>query len=158
MERIIKFFKIKNPTRVKKWIYILAVSALTFWVVFRITMLIIQHNQNVYNLSRDVTENGTPVITITAQNSSGTLHEPITVEKNKAYVTGSRVGLFRAWIQVCMLLKHQMLVMVCNMLNTHATAILFRSMRLLILGFMFMQMVLLNCAKLLLHTVMPMLH
>ena len=96
MERIIKFFKIKNPTRVKKWIYILTVSALAFWVVFRIVMLIIQHNQNVYNLSRDVMENGTPVITITAQNSSGTLHEPITVEKNKAYVTGARVGLFRA--------------------------------------------------------------
>lgn len=96
MERITKFFKIKNPERVKKWIYILTVAALVFWILFRITMLVIQHNQTVFNISRDVAANGTPVVTMTAQNSSGVLHEPITVEKNKAYVTGSRVGLFRA--------------------------------------------------------------
>ena len=96
MERITKFFKIKNPERVKKWIYILTVVALVFWILFRITMLVIQHNQTVFNISRDVAANGTPVVTMTAQNSSGVLHEPITVEKNKAYVTGSRVGLFRA--------------------------------------------------------------
>ena len=96
MERITKFFKIKNPERVKKWIYILTVAALVFWILFRITMLVIQHNQTVFNISRDVAANGTPVVTMTAQNSSGVLHEPITVEKNKAYVTGARVGLFRA--------------------------------------------------------------
>lgn len=96
MERITKFFKIKNPERVKKWIYILTIAALVFWILFRITMLVIQHNQTVFNISRDVAANGTPVVTMTAQNSSGVLHEPITVEKNKAYVTGSRVGLFRA--------------------------------------------------------------
>ena len=96
MERITKFFKIKNPERVKKWIYILTVAALVFWILFRITMLVIQHNQTVFNISRDVAANGTPVITMTAKNSSGVLHEPITVEKNKAYVTGMRVGLFRA--------------------------------------------------------------
>lgn len=96
MERIIKLFKVKNPQRVKKWIYIISACALVFWVLFRITMLIIQHNQNVFNLSRDVSMNGTPVLTMVAQNSSGVLHEPITVENNKAYVTGNRVGLFRA--------------------------------------------------------------
>jgi len=96
MERIIKFFKIKNPNQVKKWIYIVSVCAIAFWVLFRITMLIIQHNQSVFNISRDVLANGTPVLTMTAQNSSGVLHEPISVEKNKAYVTGNRVGLFRA--------------------------------------------------------------
>lgn len=96
MERIIKFFKIKNPNQVKKWIYIVSLCAIAFWVLFRITMLIIQHNQSVFNISRDVLANGTPVLTMTAQNSSGVLHEPISVEKNKAYVTGNRVGLFRA--------------------------------------------------------------
>lgn len=96
MERIIKFFKIKNPQQVKKWIYILSICAIAFWILFRITMLIIQHNQSVFNISRDVSTNGTPVLAMTAQNSSGVLHEPITVEKNKAYVTGNRVGLFRA--------------------------------------------------------------
>jgi hypothetical protein len=30
------------------------------------------------------------------ENKSGVLHEPITVENNRAYVTGNRVGLFRA--------------------------------------------------------------
>ena len=96
MERIIKFFKVKNPKQVKKWIYILSVCAIVFWICFRIVALILQHNQDVFNISRDVSMNGTPVLTMTAQNSSGVLHEPITVEKNKAYVTGNRVGLFRA--------------------------------------------------------------
>jgi len=97
MDRIIKFFKkTQNPERIKKWIYIGVIAFLAIWILFRITMLIIQHNQTVFNISRDIAANGTPVITITAKNSSGVLHEPITVEKNKAYVTGARVGLFRA--------------------------------------------------------------
>ncbi|MBR4507408.1 MAG: hypothetical protein IKP24_02640 [Alphaproteobacteria bacterium] len=96
MERIIKFFKVKKPQQLKKWIYILSVCAIVFWVCFRIVALILQHNQDVFNISRDISINGTPVLTMTAQNSSGVLHEPITVEKNKAYVTGNRVGLFRA--------------------------------------------------------------
>lgn len=96
MERIIKFFKVKKPQQLKKWIYILSVCAIVFWVCFRVVALILQHNQDVFNISRDISINGTPVLTMTAQNSSGVLHEPITVEKNKAYVTGNRVGLFRA--------------------------------------------------------------
>ena len=95
MERIFKFFKIKQPAQIKKYLYILAAVGLGFWIIFRITMLIIQHNQDVFNISRDVAQNGTPVLTITVQNSSGVLHEPITIEKNRAYVTSGRVGLFR---------------------------------------------------------------
>ena len=95
MERIKRLFKIQNPQRLKKWAYILSVGALVFWVGFRVYALILQNNQQVFNIARDISENGTPVLTMTAQNSSGVLHEPITVEKNKAYVTSSRVGLFR---------------------------------------------------------------
>ena len=95
MDRIIKFFRIKNPTKIKKWIYIVCVCALAFWVIFRIVMLVIQHNQQVFNIARDIDMNGTPVLTMTAENTSGALREPITVEKNRAYVTGGRVGLFR---------------------------------------------------------------
>lgn len=95
MERIVKFFKIKNPQKIKKLIYILVVLGLLFWIGFRITALIMQHNQQVFNIARDVSEKGTPVLTMTAQNTPGILHEPITVENNRAYVTGNRVGLFR---------------------------------------------------------------
>jgi len=95
MDRIIKFFRIKNPTKIKKWIYIFCICALAFWVIFRIVMLIIQHNQQVFNIARDIDMNGTPVLTMMAENTSGALREPITVEKNRAYVTGGRVGLFR---------------------------------------------------------------
>ncbi len=95
MERIKRFFKIKNPQRLKKWIYVLSVCALVFWIGFRINALVVQHNQQVFNIARDISENGTPVLTMVAKNSSGVLHEPITVEKNKAYVTSGRVGLFR---------------------------------------------------------------
>ena len=95
MERIVKFFKIKNPKKIKRLIYLLVVFGLLFWIGFRITALIMQHNQQVFNIARDVSENGTPILTMTAQNTSGVLHEPITVENNRAYVTGNRVGLFR---------------------------------------------------------------
>jgi hypothetical protein len=96
MERIIKFFKIKNPTKTKKWVYITVAALLGFWLLFRVVSLILQYNQDVFNIARDASTNGTPVITMIAKNSSGILREPITVEKNKAYVTGNRVGLFRA--------------------------------------------------------------
>ena len=95
MEHVVKLLKIKNPDKLKKWIYIVVIGALSGWVIFRIVALVNQHNQQVFNISRDVAEHGTPVLTITAQNSSGVLHEPITVENNRAYVTTSRVGLFR---------------------------------------------------------------
>lgn len=96
MERIIRFFKIQDAQKIKKWIYIVSVTGVVFWFLFRITMLIIQHNQGVFNMSRDMAENGSPVTVVTVNNASGVLHEPITVENNRAYVTGSRVGLFRA--------------------------------------------------------------
>lgn len=95
MVRIVNFFKTKNPDKLKKWIYILSVLALVFWIGFRIFALVSQHNQQVFNIARDISENGTPVAVMTAKNSSGVLHEPITVENNRAYVTGGRVGLFR---------------------------------------------------------------
>lgn len=96
MERIIKFFRIKQPKKIKQYIYVLCILGLLFWIGFRIFALIQQGNQQVFNISRDVAENGTPVLTITMENKSGVLHEPITVENNRAYVTGNRVGLFRA--------------------------------------------------------------
>ena len=96
MERIIKFFRIKQPKKIKQYIYVLCILGLLFWIGFRIFALIEQKNQQVFNISRDVAENGTPVLTITMENKSGVLHEPITVENNRAYVTGNRVGLFRA--------------------------------------------------------------
>ena len=95
MERIVRFFKIKNPKLIKTLIYIFAVLGIIFWIGFRVNALIIQHNQQVFNIARDVSENGTPVLTMVAQNSSGVLHEPITIENNRAYITSSRVGLFR---------------------------------------------------------------
>lgn len=95
MERFFRFFKISNPEKIKKWIYIFCVCVLAFWLIFRIVSLILQHNQSVFNISRDVATNGTPVVVMTAQNTSGILREPITIDNNRAYVSGNRVGLFR---------------------------------------------------------------
>lgn len=86
---------IKNPKRIKTLFYILGIFGLLFWIGFRINALVMQNNQQVFNMARDVQENGTPVQVIVAKNASGVLHEPITIEKNRAYVTGNRVGLFR---------------------------------------------------------------
>lgn len=86
IEKLLKF---------KKWFYVFAIIGIVFWIGFRVFALVAQHNQTVFNMSRDVENNGTPVLTVVAQNSSGVLHEPITVENNRAYVTGNRVGLFR---------------------------------------------------------------
>ena len=80
----------------KKLFYIFIALGLAFWIGYRIFALVAQHEQTVFNISRDVESNGTPVVTTTVQNSSGALHEPITVENNRAYVTSNRVGLFRA--------------------------------------------------------------
>lgn len=96
MERMLKIFRVKNTKRATKIIYILVALGLAFWIGFRITALVSQHEYQVFNIARDVSQNGTPVLTMTAQNLSGALHEPITVENNRAYVTGGRVGLFRA--------------------------------------------------------------
>jgi len=87
---------IEKILKYKKWFYIFAVIGLVFWVGFRITALVSQSEQTVFNMSRDIEDNGTPVITVMAKNSSGVLHEPITIENNRAYVTSGRVGLFRA--------------------------------------------------------------
>ena len=87
LEKVLKY---------KKLFYALATIGLVFWIGFRVVALVNQHNQTVFNMSRDIDNNGTPVLTMTAKNSSGVLHEPLTVDNNRAYVTSSRVGLFRA--------------------------------------------------------------
>ncbi len=96
MERFLKVFRIKNTKHATRIMVVLSVIAMLFWIGFRVTSLIAQHEYTVFNMARDVSQNGTPVLTMVAQNTSGVLHEPITVEYNQANVTGNRVGLFRA--------------------------------------------------------------
>lgn len=82
--------------KAKKWIYIICGIALAFWLGFRIFVLITEHKQQVFNISRDIQNNGTPVWVMKVENKSDVLREPITVKNNRALVASGRVGLFRA--------------------------------------------------------------
>ncbi|MFQ6778330.1 MAG: hypothetical protein ACLRFI_03485 [Alphaproteobacteria bacterium] len=86
----------KNKNKIKKFIYILCGLGLLLWVLFRVSVLVAQNRQQVFNVSRDVAESGRPVWVMHVKNESDILREPITIKDNRALVSGGRVGLFRA--------------------------------------------------------------
>ncbi len=87
--------KFKQP-RTRKYISIISVAIIIFWIVFRFAMIGIEHNRVVFNATRDAATNGTPVVVQTVVRTSGALREPIAVKNNRAYVSSSRVHKFGA--------------------------------------------------------------
>lgn len=90
---------LKTP-RGKKTIYLALVIAMLGWVLFRFAVIGAQNQLQVFNTARDMAANGVPVSVVEMQRAPGVIREPLTVQNNRAYVSGARAGLLRAGMRV----------------------------------------------------------
>ena len=80
----------------KKIAYISLVEILVGWVIFRFAAVASENARFVFNASRVAADTGAPVLAIEMANTSGTLYEPLSVQNNRAYVSGARAKKLRA--------------------------------------------------------------
>jgi len=84
-----------DSNKIKKIVYTAVFVALVFWFVFRFVMVAMESKMNVFNPMRDETANGTLVEYVTAQKQTGTVAVPISVQNNRAFVSGARRAKLR---------------------------------------------------------------
>ncbi len=88
------FGKKFDDKKVKKNVYTAVLVVLALWFVYRFVMVAIESRMNVFNPVRDAGKNGTVVATIVAEQKTGIIKTPLSVENNRAYVSGAhRRGL-----------------------------------------------------------------
>ena len=85
-----------SKLNIKKILSIICIACLISWVVFRFAAIGAERGRNVFNPSRYDAANGIPVESITVEKHQQVLKEPIAVNNNKAFVSGSRIGRFAA--------------------------------------------------------------
>lgn len=93
IENVIKKLKTRKS---KNIIYIVLVCIGVGWFGHRFYAVFSEGNTDVFNIVRNDLKNGTPIETMRALKSDGVLYEPVTIQNNRAYVSGTRVGLFKA--------------------------------------------------------------
>lgn len=89
------FGKKFDDKKVKKIIYTAVLAVLVIWFVFRFVMVALESRMDVFNPMRDESRNGTLVEYVTVKKQSGTIGIPISVQNNRAYVSGARRAKLR---------------------------------------------------------------
>jgi len=88
------FGKKFSDKKVKKNLYMAVFAVLALWFIYRFVMVAIESRMVVFNPMRVAGENGTIVDSIVAEQKSGIIKTPLSIENNRAYVSGAhRSGL-----------------------------------------------------------------
>lgn len=83
-----------DDKKIKKIIYTAVLGVLAIWFIYRFIMVAIESRMVVFNPVRDAGQNGIVVDTIVAEQKTGIIKTPLSVENNRAYVSGAhRRGL-----------------------------------------------------------------
>ena len=80
----------------KKLITISCAVALLGWIGFRGYAISSENARNVFNVARVSAEHGMPIEDLAVNKQAGILKEPLAVKNNRAYVSASRIGKFKA--------------------------------------------------------------
>lgn len=91
-----KLNDIVNSKRFRHFMHAGLALLMIGWVVFRFGVVASENARLVFNASRNAANIGTPVHTMRAEYKTGTLYEPLSVQNNRAYVTGARAKNLRA--------------------------------------------------------------
>lgn len=93
MEKIQKTMKTK---RFKHIVFCALVLLLIGWAVFRFAAVASENARYVFNAARVAADTGAPIEVIEMSRKSGVLYEPLSVQNNRAYVSGARAANLRA--------------------------------------------------------------
>lgn len=91
--------KLQTP-RAKKIAVWAVACVIVFWVLFRITMIVLMGRQVVFNTARAARADGAPVNVIVMERADGVIKTPLAVRNNKAFVSGATVSGLKTGMQV----------------------------------------------------------
>lgn len=95
IEKIEQTLKNLNTPKNKKIIYRTLVVLAVLLVGYRFYSVAKENNFKVFNIIRNNMKNGTPVEILKMEKINGVLLEPLTIKNNRAYVSGSRISVFK---------------------------------------------------------------
>ena len=95
IEKIEQTLKNLNTPKNKKIIYRTLVVLAVLLVGYRFYSVERENSFKVFNIIRNNMKNGTPVEVIKMEKTNGVLLEPLTIKNNRAYVSGSRISVFK---------------------------------------------------------------
>lgn len=95
IEKIEQTLKNLNTPKNKKIIYRTLVVLAVLLVGYRFYSVAKENNFKVFNIIRNNMKNGTPVEILKMEKTNGVLLEPLTIKNNRAYVSGSRISVFK---------------------------------------------------------------
>ena len=87
--------KIKK-TKLKHILYVALVVLMAGWVVFRFAAVASENARYVFNAARVAADSGAPIQTLDVATRSGTLYLPLSVQNNRAYVSGDVAANLKA--------------------------------------------------------------
>ncbi|MBE6457804.1 MAG: hypothetical protein E7011_03305 [Alphaproteobacteria bacterium] len=87
--------KIKK-TKLKHILYVALVVLMAGWVVFRFAAVASENARYVFNAARVAADSGAPIQTLDVATQSGTLYLPLSVQNNRAYVSGDVAANLKA--------------------------------------------------------------
>ncbi|MBQ8367964.1 MAG: hypothetical protein IJX43_02825 [Alphaproteobacteria bacterium] len=82
--------------RFKHIVFCALVLLLIGWAVFRFAAVASENARYVFNAARVAADTGAPIEVIEMSRKSGVLYEPLSVQNNRAYVSGARAANLRA--------------------------------------------------------------
>lgn len=85
-----------NTKRFKHIVFCALVLLLIGWAVFRFAAVASENARYVFNAARVAADTGAPIEVIEMSRKSGVLYEPLSVQNNRAYVSGARAANLRA--------------------------------------------------------------
>ena len=94
-ERIENIVKRLKTRKSKAIIYTVLITVFVCCFAYRFNVVQHERNFDVFNIVRNNVENGVPVQVLTMHEKNGVLYEPLTIKKNRAYVSGGRVAIFK---------------------------------------------------------------
>lgn len=95
-ERIEKIVEKLKSRKSKNVIYTIFISLVVLAFANRFYAYEQEQNMAVFNIVRNNIENGIPVEVMEMKEIDGVLYEPLNVKNNHAFVSGSRIKLFKA--------------------------------------------------------------
>lgn len=95
IEKIEQTLKNLNTPKNKKIIYRTLIVLAVLLVGYRFYSVAKESNFKVFNIIRNNMKNGTPVEILKMEKTNGVLLEPLTIKNNRAYVSGSRISVFK---------------------------------------------------------------
>ena len=95
IEKIEQTLKNLNTPKNKKIVYRTLIVLAVLLVGYRFYSVERENSFKVFNIIRNNMENGTPVEILKMEKTNGVLLEPLTIKNNRAYVSGSRISVFK---------------------------------------------------------------